>query len=344
MQDVMQTVRRIVQRLAEAEAQRRSLAGMIRNLPGSSLVVRATPHPLDPLQVAAVDGGLMKKSLHGMDCLLVRAAAVCFRYTGGKVGSVAYFPSRDPAPRAEVFEALSEIEWSQFASLHRLLEEIRTAAQALEQFQPDLLLLDGMLLPHYLDKPAAASPLGSLYQQVLGEYRLLFARAREHHVALAGVVEDSRNTAFCEYLGSEILPRLGPPGPELELLQQTRDSALLFHLLERGERTMPLPTSNPVAAEIGAPPLQTFYLKTARFDRPLRVDFVPETVEIDALAGMLLAVSGQHAGYGMPAPIIEADQVARLTEGEMDRFYVSILSQAGSLSATMRLRRDQRPF
>ena len=66
--------------------------------------------------------------------------------------------------------------------------------------------------------------------------------------------------------------------------------------------------------------------------------------EADRIGASLLAVSGRHAGYGIPEPIIEADSIAKIPEPEMEAFYAQILSITGNLPSVMRLRREERPF
>ena len=347
MHELASLIRKIAQRIEETESKRVRLARFVNGLgPVMEIKRNISPSLLDDLKVAAVDGGLVKKSLHGMDCMLVRAAGVCFHYRKGKVSDVKYFPSRNPTPRPEIYESLSEVEWNQFAGLNRLQEEISTAIKCLEAFKPDVLLLDGMILPHYLDRPSRSSPLFPLYDSLMKAYRLLFEKSIKQKTALAGVIEDSRNIVFCDYLCSKVLSRVDHKAiPEIEkLLKKTRDSNLLYLILEKGERTLSFPLQNPQALNFDLPPVKTFYLKTARFDRPLKIDYLPQTILEDPLSSILLAISGQHSGYGLPVPLIEADNVAKLSEMEMESFYSSIISLAGRGASTMKLRREQRPF
>ncbi|MBI4173508.1 MAG: DNA double-strand break repair nuclease NurA, partial [Candidatus Aenigmarchaeota archaeon] len=89
--------------------------------------------------------------------------------------------------------------------------------------------------------------------------------------------------------------------------------------------------------------IHTFYLKTSDFDRPLKVDFLGRG-NAKAIASMLLSVSGHHPGYGFPAPLIEADNVACLQENEMSHFHSQIVRLVGNIPSVMTLRREQRPF
>lgn len=332
-------IKKIAEKIVQTELKRRKLARSVKDISQVMLKTAISPDPLNDIKIAAVDGGIVKKSLHGMDCMLVRAAAVCFHYVNGKVAEVKYYPSKSPPPHPEVYESLSEIEWNHFSSLHRLREEIGTAIACIDVFSPSILLLDGMVLPHYMDKPTKASPLYQEYENVLSLYRALFQKVKEKNIALAGVIEDSRNVIFCEYVMKEMMKNEGS-GDVIDLLGKTRDSNLLYWILEKGEMSLLFP----VESEEISIPINTFYLKTAAFDRPIRIEYLTETIDVKRLAPILLAISGLHSGYGLPIPLIEADNVAKLPEEEMDNFYSHILSLTGRLSSTLALRREQRPF
>ena len=78
------------------------------------------------------------------------------------------------------------------------------------------------------------------------------------------------------------------------------------------------------------------------------MDFLAKKKNIDAqadeISAILLSISGHHSGYGLPAPLIEADNVAKLSESEMENIYSNILSFTGHLPGVMKLRREERPF
>lgn len=355
MEHLIPTIREIAERIAAKEEKRRTLAHFLRSLPaGGREAVR--PSELDGVRIMGVDGGLVKKSLHGLDCMLTRAVAVCFSYQNGKVGHVDYYPSRLPVPEPAIVESVSDLEWMYYSAIKRQRTEVQAAREAMKRFRPDVVLMDGMLLPHPSDRPAKGSPAFPQYQELMAEIRQLYETALDQRIALAGVIEDSRSSRFCSHVAGQIL-RGRPAAPEAEkLLGETTDTSLLFWMLDKGERTAIFPCvedreTHPLGKDIGdsVDRLFMFYLKTARMDRPIRVDFLAQDSgqireEADRLAGILLSVSGQHAGYGLPAPLIEADNRAKLSENEMENFYAQVLSMTGTLPAIMRLRRDQRPF
>jgi hypothetical protein len=349
MQKFMPKIREIAKRISETEGKRQKLAEFLKEVNAETkMVFREEKAPLEDMKIVAVDGGIVKKSLHGIDCLLARAAGVCFYYSKGRLEKVDYHPSRNPAPQPEFLESLSDIDWSYFASITRLRMEIKTAVECIERFSPDILLLDGQIIPHHMDRPAKSSPLHEDYEKLVDDYRLLFSKAGK--TIIAGVVEDSRSSAFCSMVDNDILSRVSHNIiPEIrELLGKTRDTNLLHLVLDKNERTGVLRTysENPIMRDFQeySERVGSFYLKTAEYDRPLRVDFLAGEEEVSRLASVLLSLSGHHPGYGIPIPIIEADNIAKLSEIDMENFYSSIQHMAGNAPSLMRLRRDQRPF
>jgi len=355
MERLIPRIREIAKNLHKAESKRKLLAEFLREVgEETEILKRLEPSKLEDVKVAGVDGGLSVKSLHGFDCILVRAAAA---YKSGKRVKVEYFPSRMPAPEADVLEALSDLEWAHFSSIMRQRVEVNTAMKSLEKLEPDIILMDGSIVPYYSDRPARTSHVYRQYISMIGEFISLYSNCIEKGVALAGVIEDSRGASFCKIINRDVISRVNHPlaMDMSQLLERTRDTNLLYWMLDRRQRSRIFPYSekpeeHPVLREFGelAGRVNSFYLKTAEYDRPFRVDMLTGGSDIigeaDNLASVLLSISGHHSGYGLPAPLIEADNVAKLSDSEVENFYSHILSFAGNIPSVMRLRRDQRPF
>lgn len=343
---MLAAVRSLAERIRTSESRRERLAGFLREIAPSIRLLEPIAAGVAPASVVAVDGGLSRKALHGFDCLLARAVAVRFRYENGAAVAVEHWPSRQPAPQPFVAEAYAEQDWNCYTALVRQRLEAETATAAVQRFTPTLLLMDGLLFPHPADRPPAGSEVSAEYERAVRAWSALQAAAAAAGTVLAGVVEDSRSTRFCEHVRDRVLGGVSHPrvAEAQELLTRSRDTSLLALVMERGQRTLLFSPE----AQLPQAQLRSFYLKTAQWDRPLRVDFYPAEGEAEAqadrLAAWLLAVSGQHAGYGMPAPLIEADSAARLTDHEMDVFYAQLLASAGPLPSLLQLRRDERPF
>ncbi len=355
MEKLVPRIREIAQKITENEARRKGIAGLLREAsPKLGLFQKVEAHNLKDVKVVGVDGGIAKKSLHGMDCMLVRSVGVCFHYHNGRVRNVDYFPSKIPPMQAEVTDVMSDIDWNYYTSIVRESSEVRTAINCIEKFKPDILLMDGSIVPHHADKPARLSPAYQAYKGMISEYQRLYDSCLSSGTMLAGIIEDSRGARFCDMARSQISSFSEGPADQIsELLCRTRDTNLLFWALHKGERTMPFaysedPKQHPILRDFDerfSLRVSSFYLKTAEFDRPVRVDYMKDRDNIeDEMASILLAISGHHSSYGLPAPIIEADSVAKLSDTEMENFYFQILAYAGNLPSIMRLRRETRPF
>jgi len=353
MDDFIPEIQRIAERVSDMEDKRKRLANFLKEInPRVRLKENAKEDRLQDLKILAVDGGISKRPVHGFDLVLARAVGVIFHYRNGAVRSVRHFPSRLPRPRPFALEALSELDYNYSTSIIRQTLEVERARECLKE-SPDIVLMDGSIVPHYADRPSKSSKTYSDYRKLLESWQGLYSECLERNIILAGVIEDSRGTMFCELVKGDILSCIKHNlVPELEkILDRTRDSNLLFWVLDKGERTMvypysPTPGEHPVLRELPkgiSQQMFSFYLKTAEWDRPVRVDFLGKE-NLDRLAGVLLAVSGQHSGYGIPVPLIEADTSAKMSEEEMDTFHSQIMGKAGGLPSILRLRRDSRPF
>lgn len=356
MERLANKIREMAIRIKEDERKRKGFAEFLRELtPKIKLFFSVQPHALNELKIVGIDGGLVKKSFHGFDCILVRAVGVCFEYRNGKVKSVKYYPSRFPPVIPDIIDALNDLDYAYYSSILRLSSEIETALKSLDVFSPQIILLDGSIAPHYSDRPSKSSNIYPLYQELVKKYHLLYKKCMKNGVILGGIVEDSRGMRFCEIIRKEILSRIEHEAREEaeRLLQKTRDTNLLFWVLKKGERTVSFPYTDkpeehPVLREFEEKirkKIYSFYIKTAKFDRPIRVDFLNWNKEIDMfLSSVILSISGYHSGYGIPVPLIEADSVAKLSEMEMERFYSQIIKFTGNLPSIMKLRREERPF
>ncbi len=346
-------IRRIAERIAETESRKERISEFLRNISMEiNLKIGVEKDDLEDMKIVAIDGGLLKKSFHGFDCILYRSAAVCFGYKKGKISGVKYYPSKTPPLKPEVFESLSDLDFSYIANIERMHDEIRTSIKSIELFRPDMLLLDGQIMPHYTSKPGRSSPVFERYESLIGSINELCSICMKEKINLAGVIEDSRSDSFCRMLSKRLFSKITHPMVrEVNgVLEKSRDTNILFHFLKKGEATLPLQTSEDPESHAILKDLAEFgdlmhyiYLKTSSFDRPIKVDFI-QREKAKEIASMLLAVSGHHPSYGFPSPLIEADNVARLKEEEMDTLYNHLSSMLGRRSSFMKLRRDERPF
>ncbi len=368
MKEFFELTEEFAKKIIEIENLRKKVGNFLRELSKASLsldreileekiIIPIERGDLENLKIAGVDGGIVKHSLHGIDLMLLRAVGVIFYFKNNKLEKVDYWPEALPAPIPKViFDPFTDVELEVNSNFERQLVEVKNAIELVEKFKPDILFLDGSIIPHYTERPAEHSLLFPTYRKLIEAYTELFYKVRESGTALAGIIEDSRGTRFCEIVNQRILARVKDEiATEIKLLlNRTRDTNLLTYALKLGERTFvfrysSFPEQHPILKEFGgkiANSIFSFYLKTAEFDRPLRVDFFAEKEFIklaNFISSILLALAG-HSSYGMPSVLIEADQRAKLSEKDLELFYHDLLAKAGNLAALFLQRREQRPF
>ena len=322
------------------------------DIPEEKLVYPVKKNEMDNIRVSAVDGGLSQHSYHGIDLILTRAVGVVFDYKRGTLDKVAYFPDSIVFPKLVIIsDPYSENEIIVSSSLERQKEELRVSVELLKEFSPDVHFLDGSIVPHGNDRPRKNSPNIERYKDVINYFKKLYSFGS----IVGGVVEDSRGRRFCDIVSERILPRVNDSRVEelQKILAGTRDTNLLYHILKKGERTCVFryskdPSKHQVLSDLGefSKHIYSFYVKTAEFDRPVRVDFFASTKPLrvaNFLASVVLATSCNNA-YGCPAPIIEADFRAKLKEEDADYLHSRLVETIGMTPSLMKLRREQRPF
>ncbi len=367
METFHQKLKEIVEKINYMESRRIKMGNFLKRINGSfnigpneeisdiQIINKVTDLNLEKNSVLGVDGGIVKHSLHGLDLMLMRAVGVNFIYSNNNLEKVFYYPSSNPFPNPRVIlDSFSDLELNSCFNFERQIMEINTCIKAMQKLKPDVVLLDGSVIPHYVSKPDNPI-LKETYDRLIERYKSLFDIAKKTGVILAGVIEDSRGVKFCDILNRRIIPEFGTDlGKELKLIiGKTKDTNLLFYTLEKGERSCIFnysknPMIHPILKEFEdiQNSFFSFYIKTVEFDRPLRIDFIGFGNELkiaNKLCSILMKTSG-HSGYGLPAVLIEADQRAKLTEKDLDMFYFDLINRVGNISSLFKMRRDMRPF
>ncbi|MFX1564560.1 MAG: DNA double-strand break repair nuclease NurA [Promethearchaeota archaeon] len=324
------------------------------------------PIDLTGLRVGGVDGGLLKKTLRGIELVITRACATIFEFTPSNRVSVIYFPEKSTLPTVKA--ELNPISWREAdvnASLERLRAELELAIRVQDHHPVELLLLDGSLRPHISDRPSNQSVFSAKYERIAALFDELYEKTRETGTLLAGVVKDSRSQRFIKILG-EILPHLIKQHDGLKsllrmdyrsILRTSYDTDLFFRILEVGERSpiirlneLNLDDSSLVDAE-HAPNnrnLVCIYLRTAQFDYPLRIEiftgsFDPARI-VEKVSAMLFPMSSNNEGFALPTVLIDADSQARLIEHDLDFLFTQLANRIGYPQSILKLRRERMPF
>ncbi|MFX1452257.1 MAG: DNA double-strand break repair nuclease NurA, partial [Promethearchaeota archaeon] len=210
------------------------------------LIYKVLPTSLSGLSIAGIDGGIIAKNFYNFDLIAARAVACIFEFHKNKP-YVTYFPKKSPSP--DIIPNITPLNQSEseiFISLERLKKELELAISITERSnRPNLIVLDGSILPLQSDKPHSSSKIFIKYQKILELYKKLFETCIEKNILLAGCIKDSRSRRFASFLG-KIIPKLIDHYPSLSLIldldyrsliKQIYDCELLYRILEVNERS-----------------------------------------------------------------------------------------------------------
>lgn len=302
----------------------------------NQMFTKIFPQDISGLTIGGIDGGYASRLFIGFDIFVFRAIAAFLTYTPERIQKTTYYPAKTPPLEIAISDVgLSSLDFENMGSIRRAITELQIAYQALEQSnkKSDILLLDG--------SPVMRKPLTN-NRRILNYYRtylsilsrLIFS-AKKQRIKLAWIVKDSRLNLFTKFLG-QILPFFAEELPEIlsldyrRIINKSRDMDLFYYLLEPNNRSMvyyrPFDISKKFGQEFA---LYAYYLKTAPFDIPLRIELFQSIhrdqsdliKEINDISGAILPVSQYNKNYGIPAPIVEADARAKIKETEIDALF-----------------------
>ena len=346
MQEFFKKTRDLISSIKKFEERIRRLALYLKeNLDFFEVVSKAE---LDDLRVCGIDGGLVKRSFHGIDLILLRSVGIIFDFKDGKLTKVEYFPSPLPSPTPQIIlDPLSELDFELEANIRRQTSEIDTALNCLKIFKPDVLLLDGSIIPHYTFQPSKDSFVFESYERMISKFNEFFGEALKSKTLIAGVIKDSRGKRFCDLAANFLSEKLDVSLKTL--LERIKDSHILSYILSPGEKTLAFdyssdPSSNPTLRNFSVKnKIRSFYMRSGEFDRPIRVDFLEKREGDDKRIASIILSLIPDPELGIPSVLIEADQIARLRSEEIDVLHTELFSRLATFGL-LKKRRDLRPF
>ena len=353
MEDFLKAVENLIKEIRLSEERRRKLAEIIRNseISHSEFLERSLIKKVESFNgdfvVAGIDSGLLQKSLHGIDLILIRAVGVVYYFKNGKLDNVKYYSPSSFFEPIIFQDPFSDIELDLATNIIRQRKEVSTAEKIIKEFNPDFVFMDGSVLPHYIPSLDKDSLLYPYYKETIEAYKRLFSSARSSKSILAGIVEDSRASRLCSLLSESLkLDR-----ELMFVLENSKDTNLFDYALERGERTTsfyyaPLINviSNSLFKDFDLRDFASFYIKLSSFDSPIRVDFLNDKQDCPNKIASVLSSLVVSEEYSMPSILIEADIRARVSEKELEFFYQELLGRLGFISGIRQKRRERRLF
>lgn len=320
------------------------------------------PSDISGLTIGGIDGGYSSRLLLGFDIFLFRAIAVFSTYSPSKILKTSYFPAKTPSLEIAVSDVgLSTLDFESMGSIRRAITELEVANKVITEYldlrskKIDLLLLDGSPV---VNKPITKNDkILNYYLSYVSILTRLVRKANENGVKLAWIVKDSRSNLFTKLLG-RIIPFIIEENPHLfsldyrQILKRSRDMDLLYYLLLANTRSMVFYRQYSMPKQFAQDfALYSFYLKTAPFDIPLRIELFQSLhqsreeriKEVQILSELILPVSQYNRTYGVPAPIVEADARARIRETEVESLLQLLRKRYNSLGLWTK-RRERAPW
>ena len=290
------------------------------------------PVKLNNITIAGIDGGLLKKEYSSISVIITRAVGVIFSYKDDKLNDTSYIPSAVAPPKYFMTDIPKDPhELDKEASIIRINEEIERAIECADK-NPDMIILDGTIIPHPSTEPKAKTGLSKKYKDLIKRIEHLIDKCKKNKIILAGVCEDSRSDSFCKTLG---------------IREDCADIQLASYLLEKDERTEAYQTEVPKNFNSIKQSIYNIIIKPSEYDKPMKIQFISTTdtqKTADTLSSIINRISSHHREYTAPTILIEADQRAKLDSSELLFIENEIKTRLGTRTASFELRRNRRPF
>jgi hypothetical protein len=321
---------------------------------------------LTGLRIAAVDGGLGFREYLGLQITLVKVSVVTYEFNIRNHPTIRNYPPLHYDENYAFFtdyEAYTETSGSVLAGLRRTLAENTMLLNFLHTAMtlPDLILLDGSLLPPPLTGVIEDNPLLlQNFQACVQSYRNLYEFCESRRILLVGSVKDTRSNVMRNLL-TRAFPRFLSDFPSLtpllqlsyrKLFQAFSDAELTYKLLQPSQRTLAFRYERTVTSHrsvfsseyrefLDEFPVYASYVQISPFDLPLRIeclglDDAPALAKkISKIVNILYPLAQINQQCTLPLPQIEAHLRAHIQPIEFN-LVVNKLEQGFKLKKLLR--------
>ncbi|MHA1350527.1 MAG: DNA double-strand break repair nuclease NurA [Promethearchaeota archaeon] len=332
------------------------------------------------LNIVSVDGSSVVKKFMNVDFSFLKAIAVKYYFYDNQSSRIEYFPDLTGFNNYNVqgnYLNREENAVEAKVSMDMTFMEINLLNKLIEKkSEVDLIILDGSvvimpIMPINLIF-TKDSEISKRYDKLLREYQKLYSTCIEKGIILIGSIKDTRTSALTNLLRRTI-QMLKPNVTNLsdfikinyrQILDYFSDLDLYNRVLKKTERSCIFNCKKEVdkIRDTGIKKeipyyfpfnFYAFYLKTAAYDTPCRIEFFMDescslkeaSEKADLISSILLPISSLNEFYGLPIPQIEAHKRAVFKPQEIDLLF-------NSLSRTLKVhgvsllekRRTRRPF
>jgi len=332
------------------------------------------------LNIVSVDGSSAVKRFMNVDFSFLKAICVKYDfYNDGKSAKIKYFPDlsgfNNYSVQGNYFNREENVIESK-VSMDMTFMEINLLNNFIEQSTSsdiDLIIIDGSIVIMPINLLFSKDPEISIkYDRLLREYHKLYLNCKDNGILLVGSIKDTRTSALCHLLQDSI-QLLHSNGTDLtdfininyrQIIDYLSDLDLFNRILDKSERScifnckrdIEKIRDNGIKKEIPYYfPLSfyAFYIKTAKFDIPCRIEFFMEekhsikkaSEKADLISSMLLPVSSMNEHYGLPIPQIEAHKRAVFKPDEINLLFNNLKRHLNKNGVNLiEKRRTRRPF
>ncbi len=362
----------------------------LRNLDFSSLVdyprfyikenflkKTATASNITGLNVISVDGSSVSKKFMNVDFSFLKAIAVKYYFKKNTVANIKYYPDINGFNNYFVqgnFFNRDENAVDTKISMDMRHMEINLLNNVIERSSDsDVIIIDGSIVITPINLLFSKDPeISKRYDDLLKEYHKLYSFCKDEGIILIGSIKDTRTSALSNIL-CEAIQLLKPNHSNLadfikinyrDIIEFFSDIDLFNRLLEKTERSCIFNCKNEIdkIRDTGIKkeipyyfPLSfyAFYLKTARYDTPCRIEFFMDenhsikkaSEKADLITSILLPISSLNEHYGLPIPQIEAHKRAVFKSNEVNLLFNNLIRTLHKYGITLlEKRRNRRPF
>ena len=334
------------------------------------------------LNIVSVDGSSVVKKFMNVDFSFLKAICVKYDfYNDGKSAKIKYYPDlsgfNNYSVQGNYFNREENVIESK-VSMDMTFMEINLLNNFIEQSTSsdsdiDLIIIDGSIVIMPINLLFSKDPEISIkYDRLLREYHKLYLNCKDNGIILVGSIKDTRTSALCHLL-QESIQLLHSNGTDLtdfininyrQIIDYFSDLDLFNRILEKSERScifnckrdIDKIRDNGIKKEIPYYfPLSfyAFYIKTAKFDIPCRIEFFMEekhsikkaSEKADLISSMLLPISSMNDHYGLPIPQIEAHKRAVFKPDEINLLFNNLKRYLNRNGVNLiEKRRARRPF
>ncbi|UCC20251.1 MAG: DNA double-strand break repair nuclease NurA [Promethearchaeota archaeon] len=329
------------------------------------------------LNVISVDGSSVTKKFVNVDFSFLKAIAVKYYFQKNHAATIAYYPDvngfNNYLVQGNIFNQ-DETTVETKISIDMNFMEINLLNNMINKYSDiDMIIIDGSIVIMPINLVFSKDPEISIkYDKLLREYHKLYLNCKENGILLIGSIKDTRTSALSHLLRDSI-QLLKPNHSKLsdfikinyrKVIEYFSDLDLFNRILKKSERSCIFNCKREIdkIRDTGIKkeipyyfPLSfyAFYLKTARYDTPCRIEFFMDEKHLfkkasekaDLITSILLPISSLNEHYGLPIPQIEAHRRAVFKPAEIDILFNNLTRTLNTHGITLlEKRRNRRPF